>query len=108
MARAYEDTTRVGPFVDGRTCGDGEPRHELQHIEILTYRGNYSAFNGYRFTPSDYSAVSCTRCGAVWRTNAGWVELLPRRGTLVQQHATYDRMIDERLSARDAAGDPSS
>ena len=41
---------------------------------VDVYRGNYSAFSGYRFTPSDYSQVSCTECGAVWRTKAKYVE----------------------------------
>lgn len=39
--------------------------------------GNYSAFSGYRFTPSDYSQVRCTRCGSRWRTKAGYVAGLP-------------------------------
>ena len=38
---------------------------------------NYSAFNGYRRTPSDYSAVMCRTCRSVWRTKAGYVHGLP-------------------------------
>jgi hypothetical protein len=38
---------------------------------------NYSAFNGYHFTPSDYSAVQCLTCGASWRTKAKYVSDLP-------------------------------
>lgn len=40
---------------------------------MLVRNGNFSAFNGYRFTPSDYSAVRCLTCGEIWRTNADWV-----------------------------------
>jgi hypothetical protein len=34
---------------------------------------NYSAFSGYRCTPSSYSALVCLDCGARWRTNAKYV-----------------------------------
>lgn len=55
----------------GQAC-DHRPREE--HVVVVTYHGNYSAFAGYQFTPSDYSAVLCVTCGARWRTNAAWVE----------------------------------
>lgn len=49
---------------------------------VTVYRGNYSAFNGYRFTRSDYSEIVCQSaaggCGARWRTQAKYVEKLPR------------------------------
>lgn len=38
---------------------------------------NYSAFNGYRRTPSAYSQVRCAGCGSVWRTKAKYVATLP-------------------------------
>ena len=38
---------------------------------------NYSAFNGYHRTPSDYSGVSCRGCGKCWRTKAAYVNALP-------------------------------
>lgn len=41
--------------------------------EILDFQCNYSAFNGYHRTPSDYSCVHCKSCGAVWRTKADYV-----------------------------------
>jgi len=44
---------------------------------VVDYRCNYSAFNGYKFTRSDYSAVRCTSCGFGWRTKAGYVDSLP-------------------------------
>jgi len=44
---------------------------------VLVRKGNYSAFNGYRFTPSDYSEVYCKSCHAIGRTKAKYVDLLP-------------------------------
>ena len=46
---------------------------------VLQRECNYSAFNGYRYTPSDYSAVACRApgCGRVWRTKAAYVGGLP-------------------------------
>jgi hypothetical protein len=40
---------------------------------------NYSAFNGYQRTPSDYSEIRCTApdCRARWRTKAAYVTELP-------------------------------
>ena len=37
---------------------------------------NRSAFNGYRYSPSDYSDVLCLACGAWGRTKAKYVALL--------------------------------
>jgi hypothetical protein len=45
--------------------------------EITQYKCNHSAFNGYHWTPSDYSTVRCRTCGGVWRTKAKYVEDLP-------------------------------
>lgn len=42
--------------------------------------GNYSAFNGGRFTPSDYSQLRCRSCGRVWRSNAAYIGDLPNTG----------------------------
>lgn len=44
---------------------------------VMVRNGNYSAFNGYRFTPSDYSLVRCRACDAQWRTKAKWVDNAP-------------------------------
>ena len=38
---------------------------------------NHSAFSGYHFTPSDYSAISCLLCHSSWRTKAGYVDSIP-------------------------------
>lgn len=37
---------------------------------------NHSAFNGYRQTPSAYSAVKCLICCRTWRTKAAYVASL--------------------------------
>lgn len=37
---------------------------------------NHSAFNGYKYTPSDYSSIHCGNCSASWRTKAGYVNEL--------------------------------
>jgi len=39
-------------------------------------RCNHSAFNGYHYTPSKWSSVTCLRCGALWRTTADYVDAL--------------------------------
>ena len=43
---------------------------------VVQYRCNHSAFNGYHTTPSDYSSITCLRCGADWRTKASYVAAL--------------------------------
>lgn len=46
---------------------------------VLQRHCNYSAFNGYHYTPSDYSLVRCTvpGCRGLWRTKAAYVDGLP-------------------------------
>jgi hypothetical protein len=48
---------------------------------VHDYRCNHSAFNGYRWTPSDYSSICCEPslggCGVWWRTKAAYVDRLP-------------------------------
>ena len=48
----------------------------IQHKIVIAerYKCNYSAFNGYHYTPSDYSEVGCCACGDTWRTKAKWVD----------------------------------
>ncbi|MBW2005880.1 MAG: hypothetical protein JRI72_15025 [Deltaproteobacteria bacterium] len=53
-----------------------KPAHERKWV-VIVRKGNYSAFNGYRFTPSDYSKVRCLACGAIGRTKAKYVDSLP-------------------------------
>lgn len=52
-------------------------REHRDSWEVLQRNGNASAFNGYHWTPSDYSCVRCTSCGRVWRTKAAYVDSLP-------------------------------
>ena len=40
---------------------------------VVQHRCNHSAFNGYQYTPSDYSTVRCCACGRVGRTKAAYV-----------------------------------
>lgn len=61
----------------GEACTD---RTHKQSWVVAQYRCNYSAFNGYHRTPSDYSLVRCTvaGCNKAWRTKAAYVDRLPR------------------------------
>lgn len=47
-----------------------------RHWRVVHREHHFSAFNGYHFTPSQYSLVSCHRCGALGRTKAGFVAQL--------------------------------
>jgi hypothetical protein len=69
----------------GRVCR----QHGREHWYVVVYRANRSAFNGYRFTPSDYSQVRCAKCGATWRTKAAYVERLP--GAIHPHHLASTR-----------------
>lgn len=40
---------------------------------VVDRQCNYSAFNGRHWTWSAYSAVTCLRCGARWRTKASYI-----------------------------------
>lgn len=44
---------------------------------VIHKRHNHSAFNGYRWTASAYSAVRCWTCRHWWRTTAAYVDTLP-------------------------------
>lgn len=44
---------------------------------VIARHGNSSAFNGYHWTPSDYSHVLCLDTKLHWRTKAQYVETLP-------------------------------
>lgn len=49
------------------------PKLHQEHWRVVDRECNYSAFNGYKRTPSAYSAVRCLLCGAWWRTKAAYV-----------------------------------
>lgn len=57
-----------------RECG-GNHRADWR---VTVYKANYSAFNGGRRTPSQYSELVCLTCGRRWRTKAAYVESTPR------------------------------
>lgn len=44
---------------------------------VVQRKCNHSAFNGYHYTPSEYSTVWCNECHALGRTKAGYVDSLP-------------------------------
>ena len=44
---------------------------------VAQRRCNHSAFNGYRWTPSEYSDVVCLKCGGHGRTRADYTAILP-------------------------------
>ena len=48
---------------------------------VTARRCNFSAFNGYRRTPSAWSEIRCVEelggCGERWRTKAAYVDQLP-------------------------------
>jgi len=54
--------------------------------QVIQRNCNHSAFNGYRRTRSDYSSVTCTVCGHVWRTKAAYVmDLVDWKGVLAER-----------------------
>lgn len=53
------------------------PACKSPNLQVDVRHGNYSAFSGYRFTPSRYSAVSCKDCLTPWRTKSPMVDELP-------------------------------
>lgn len=61
-----------GHNTQGCTC----PDRDRARWRVVTFMANYSAFNGYHRTPSDYSEVRCTGCHSRWRTKAAYVETL--------------------------------
>jgi hypothetical protein len=63
--------------------GEGKRRggclkHGETNLKVVMRRCNYSAFNGYRYTPSAYSLVECFAPGCNWmtRTKAAYVDQL--------------------------------
>lgn len=66
------DSPNVNPHSPKAACLC-KPRD----VVVTVRNGNYSAFNGYHFTPSDYSEVMCLKCGWRWRTKAQWVHSTP-------------------------------
>ena len=68
-------------------CAERRKPIEEREWEITQYMCNHSAFNGYHWTPSDYSTVVChgkledgTECPGCGRTKANYVFSLWLRG----------------------------
>lgn len=57
-------------------CKESTKKIEERNWVVVNRKCNYSAFNGYKRTPSDYSAIKCQSCIACWRTKAGYVKKL--------------------------------
>lgn len=64
----------------GCKCEERKKPVEERRWEVLSYKCNHSAFNGYHRTPSDYSTVNCLSCGQSGRTKAAFVDVLHLRG----------------------------
>lgn len=62
----------------GSACQCAEAKKPVKERNwVVTQRKcNHSAFNGYHYTPSDYSSIKCLECGAIWRTKATYVSKL--------------------------------
>lgn len=65
-------------------CTCGRKKGDYSDLVIVEYKCNHSAFNGYHYTPSDYSLVRCTRPGCIglWRTKAAYVDKIKKIETL--------------------------
>lgn len=66
-------------------CGEHKKPPAQRRWVVLQRYCNYSAFSGYRYTPSDYSCLQCHVCGTVWRTKAAYVSTLPNGSNLYDQ-----------------------
>jgi late competence protein required for DNA uptake (superfamily II DNA/RNA helicase) len=60
----------------GCHCGERQKPVQERNWVVLQRCCNHSAFNGYHWTPSDYSTVFCRACQALGRTNARYVDQL--------------------------------
>ena len=60
-------------------CTCGRKRGDYTDLVVIARRSNHSAFNGYHFTPSNFSHIVCTRKGCCGnrRSDAPYVENLP-------------------------------
>lgn len=71
---------QFGGFMSAREkCTCGRKRGDHKDLVVTQRNCNYSAFNGYHYTPSDYSQVVCLRpgCNGSWRSKADYVDGLP-------------------------------
>lgn len=95
----------------GQTCGCAEKREPLTAPEgsnrparlwrVVQHRCNHSAFNGYHYTPSKYSSITCLRCGRHWRTKASYADRLPLLDCDIEMnisagYAAHERAMEDR------------
>lgn len=61
-------------------CTCGRKKSDHSDLVVVKYKCNFSAFNGYHYTPSDYSEVRCIRpsCNGTWRTKGKYIDDLPK------------------------------
>jgi hypothetical protein len=80
-------------------CTCGRKRGDIEDLVVVAYHCNYSAFNGCRWTRSDYSQVLCMRVGCLgnWRTKAPYVEQL----TVMSYAKAYDQKEAMRLANKE-------
>ncbi len=65
----------------GQFCTCRGPRSVVEESwRVMQRNCNHSAFNGYAYTPSDWSAIRCQACGNGWRTKAAYVYRIPDDG----------------------------
>ena len=57
-------------------CPEREKPLSQRAWVITCWKGNVSAFNGYRKQYSDYCAIHCNACSANWRSKAAYAERL--------------------------------
>jgi len=58
-------------------CPESKKPLEQRRWIVWQYRCNHSKFSGGHQTPSDYSALTCNSCKAVWRSKGAYVEHVP-------------------------------
>ena len=69
--------TEYGQSRDDRKRTETCMREHRAAWVVVQRNGNASAFNGYHWTPSDYSGIRCRTCDRYWRTKAEYVRSLP-------------------------------
>lgn len=58
-------------------CAESKKKVTDRRWRVTQRQCNHSAFSGYAYTSSEYSALKCLECRAVWRTKAAYVGLVP-------------------------------
>ena len=64
----------------GCKCSERKKPVQDRAWVVIDRECNYSAFNGYRYTPSAYSKVYCPVCESMGQTKASYVRHLKDAG----------------------------